>query len=99
MMSQASEEKGFKRFTSHGFRHSMATHLLKNGCDIRYIQEFLGHESISTTQIYARVVKEDLRSVIDDYHPRRFVKTSISIKEPEEHETVTLLPGGVPRLP
>jgi integrase/recombinase XerD len=77
MMSEACREKGFKhRFTSHGFRHCMGSHLLKNGCDIRYIQEMLGHESIGTTQIYTRVVKEDLRGVIDEYHPRSLARKS-----------------------
>jgi len=71
VMSEACGQKGFKRFTSHAFRHCMASHLLKNGCDIRYIQEMLGHESIGSTQIYTRVVKEDLRGVIDEYHPRK----------------------------
>jgi len=70
MMTAACREKGLARFTSHAFRHCMASHLLKNGCDIRYIQEMLGHESIGSTQIYTRVVKEDLRGVIDEYHPR-----------------------------
>ncbi len=74
MMSQACREKGLSRFTSHGFRHCMGSHLLKNVCDIRYIQEMLGHESIGTTQIYTRVVKEDLRGVIDEYHPRSLAR-------------------------
>lgn len=69
-MTKACHEKGLPKFTSHGFRHAYASHLLKNGCDIRYIQELLGHESIGSTQVYTRVVKEDLRGVIDAYHPR-----------------------------
>jgi len=74
MMTEVCREKGLGRFTSHGFRHCMGSHLLKNGCDIRYIQEMLGHESIGTTQVYTRVVKEDLRGVIDAYHPRSMAR-------------------------
>jgi len=57
-------------WTSHIFRHALGSHLLRKGCDIRYIQEILGHESICTTQIYTKVEKEDLLHVIDEYHPR-----------------------------
>ncbi len=66
-------------FTSHCFRHSMASHLLKNKCDIRFIQEILGHRSIQSTQVYTRVVKEDLRGIIDSYHPRSFQKNKSEI--------------------
>lgn len=59
-------------FTSHGFRHSMATHLLKKGCDIRYIQAILGHKNIKNTEIYTKVEKEDLKKILDKYHPRVF---------------------------
>lgn len=70
-MTEALKKNGFKiKFKSHNFRHSVASHLLKNGCDIRYIQDLLGHKSISTTQIYTKVVKEDLKRIIDNYHPR-----------------------------
>ena len=58
--------------TSHGFRHSLGTHLLKNGCDMRYIQVILGHERLGTTQIYTKVEKDDLRNSIDAYHPRKY---------------------------
>ena len=60
--------------TSHGFRHSLGTHLLKNGCDMRYIQVILGHESLGTTQIYTKVDKDDLKNSIDEFHPRRYRK-------------------------
>ena len=58
--------------TSHGFRHSLGTHLLKNGCDMRYIQVILGHERLGTTQIYTKVDKDDLRNSIDEFHPRQY---------------------------
>jgi site-specific recombinase XerD len=57
--------------TSHGFRHSLGTHLLRAGCDMRYIQIILGHECLQTTQSYTRVDKEALRDSLDAYHPRR----------------------------
>ena len=56
--------------TSHSFRHSMGYHLLRAGCDIRYIQELLGHKRLKNTQIYTRVDKDDLREVVDKYLPR-----------------------------
>jgi site-specific recombinase XerD len=60
------------RFTSHGFRHAVGFHLLKAGCDIRFIQEILGHERLHNTEIYTRVEKKDLKAVLDRYHPRQF---------------------------
>ena len=56
--------------TSHGIRHSIATHLLKKGADIREVQEFLGHKRIKNTEIYTRLMNEDLKKVVDDLHPR-----------------------------
>ena len=61
-------------FASHNFRHAFGAHLLKNGCDIRYIQELLGHVRLGTTQVYTKVVKDDLRAVLDNFHPRKFRK-------------------------
>jgi site-specific recombinase XerD len=57
------------RFTAHGFRHALGYHLLKYGCPIRSIQEILGHRKIRSTEVYTQVDKEDLRSVLDRYHP------------------------------
>lgn len=65
---------GLKRITSHGFRHSFGFHLLRAGCSIRYIQELLGHTRLKSTEVYTRVEKEDLRRVVDKYHPRAFIR-------------------------
>jgi len=59
-----------KQITPHTFRHSCAVHLLRNGADIRYIQDLLGHASIATTQIYTKVVIKDLKQVFQNTHPR-----------------------------
>lgn len=59
-----------KKVTTHTFRHTFATHLLKNKASIRVIQELLGHESLNSTQIYTKVEISDLKRVIDKKHPR-----------------------------
>jgi site-specific recombinase XerD len=58
--------------TSHGFRHSAGTHLLRGGCDIRHIQVILGHDKLETTQIYTHVDKDDIKASLDAHHPRQW---------------------------
>lgn len=72
IVKQLAAKAGLKKTISpHTFRHSFATHLLENGADLRAIQLMLGHESITTTEIYMHVDKRHLKEVIHKYHPRK----------------------------
>lgn len=72
IIKQLADRIGLKKNISpHTFRHSFATHLLQNNADLRSIQLMLGHESITTTEIYVHLDKSHLTKVVQQYHPRK----------------------------
>ncbi|MDG1476714.1 MAG: site-specific tyrosine recombinase XerD [Vicingaceae bacterium] len=71
IIKSLAEKAGISKTVSpHTFRHSFATHLVEGGADLRAVQEMLGHESITTTEIYTHLDREYLRQAILDFHPR-----------------------------
>ncbi len=71
IVKKCAEKAGLaKNITCHVFRHTCATHMLHNGANIRVIQELLGHDSLTTTQIYTRMTIKDLKEAHDRFHPR-----------------------------
>lgn len=71
IIKDLAKEIGLKKSISpHTFRHSFATHLIEGGADLRAVQEMLGHESITTTEIYTHLDREYLKQVIQEFHPR-----------------------------
>jgi integrase/recombinase XerD len=80
LVKQAAKDAGIERpITPHMIRHTTATHLLEAGVDIRYVQQLLGHYSISTTQIYTHVNNSHLQTIIADLHPRKAILEEMGI--------------------
>ena len=72
IVKNLAEKAGIRKNVSpHTFRHSFATHLLENGADLRAIQQMLGHESITTTEVYTHIDTSHLANIMEQFHPRK----------------------------
>jgi len=71
-LNRVAKQLGHRKFTSHGFRHGLGYHLLRAGCGVRHIQAILGHKCLSSTEVYTKVDKEELKKVLDTHHPRKW---------------------------
>ena len=71
VINQILKEQVGAGFSPHKFRHACAIHMLKNGCSVRVLQKYLGHEKLSSTQIYTRVDTGDLKQMVNKHHPRK----------------------------
>jgi integrase/recombinase XerD len=70
IIKDAAQKAGInKKISPHTFRHSFATHLVEGGADLRAVQQMLGHESITTTEIYTHLDRDFLRSTLQQFHP------------------------------
>jgi site-specific recombinase XerD len=68
-LNAVAQKVGKGRWHSHMFRHEFGYTMLRAGCSIKYIQQFLNHKKIRTTEIYTKVDVQDVRKVLDTYHP------------------------------
>lgn len=88
LMKDYIRKAGIKKAVSpvHSFRHSVATHLLESGMDVRYVQVLLGHNNINSTQVYTHVERHTLQALLKKYHPRELARENLQIFIDEEKE-------------
>ncbi len=86
MMKNYIRKAGITKVLSpvHSFRHSVATHLLEGGMDIRYVQVLLGHSNINSTQVYTHVERHTLQTLLKKYHPRELAREKLQVFVDEE---------------